>query len=45
MELIVIEIETRSSGSPSVRTRMSSIVAIATPTLPTSPRAAGSSES
>ena len=45
VELIVMEIETRSSGRPSVRIRMSSSVAIATPTLPTSPRAAGSSES
>ena len=39
MALIVIEMDTRSSGRPSVSTRMSSIVAIATPTLPTSPRA------
>ena len=45
VELIVIETETDSSGSPSVRIRMSSIVAIATPAFPTSPRASGSSES
>ncbi len=45
VELMVIEIETRSSGSPSVRMRMSSIVAMATPAFPTSPRARGSSES
>ncbi len=43
--LIVIEMDTRSRGNPSVSTRMSSIVAIETPTLPTSPRAIGSSES
>ena len=41
----VMEIDTRSSGRPSVRVRMSSIVAIATPAFPTSPRARGSSES
>jgi hypothetical protein len=45
VELIVIDIDTRSSGRPSVRRRMSSMVAIATPALPTSPRASGSSES
>jgi hypothetical protein len=43
--LIVIEIETSCSGSPAVRRRMSSMVAIATPALPTSPRARRSSES
>jgi hypothetical protein len=43
--LIVMEVETLSSGSPANRTRMSSTESIATPTLPTSPRASGSSES
>jgi hypothetical protein len=43
--LIVIEVETESSGIPSSRMRMSSIESIATPTLPTSPRAIGASES
>jgi hypothetical protein len=45
VELIVIDTETRSRGSASVRISMSSRVAIATPTLPTSPRAAAASES
>ncbi len=43
--LIVMDVETLSSGSPENRTRMSSTESIATPTLPTSPRASGSSES
>src|SRR5436853_227408 len=43
--LMVIEIETRSSGMLSKSRSMSSIESMATPTLPTSPRARGSSES
>ena len=43
--LIVIDVEMTSSGSPPSRVRMSSTESIATPTLPTSPRATGSSES
>jgi hypothetical protein len=43
--LIVIEVETSSSGMPSNRTFMSSTVSIATPTLPTSPSARSSEES
>ena len=43
--LIVIDVEILSSGSPPNSTRMSSTESIATPTLPTSPRAIGSSES
>ena len=43
--LMVIEVDTWSSGMPSKSARMSSIESIATPTLPTSPRANGSSES
>ena len=42
---MVIDVETRSSGMPSNSMRMSSIESIATPTLPTSPWAAGWSES
>ena len=43
--LIVIEVETSSSGIPSNAVRMSSSVSIATPVRPTSPRQRGSSES
>src|SRR3954453_14852852 len=43
--LIVIEIDTRSSGMLSNSNSISSIESIATPTLPPSPRARGSSES
>ena len=43
--LIVIEVETSSSGRPSKSTRMSSIESIATPTLPTSPCEIAASES
>jgi len=43
--LIVIEVETRSSGIPSNRRRMSAIESTATPTRPTSPRAIAWSES
>jgi hypothetical protein len=43
--LIVIDVDTLSSGMPSNRVRMSSIESIATPTLPTSPWAMGESES
>ena len=39
--LIVIDVETLSSGSPSKSVRMSSIESMATPTLPTSPCAIG----
>jgi hypothetical protein len=42
---MVIDVETSSSGMPSKSVRMSSIESIATPTLPTSPAATGSSES
>lgn len=43
--LMVIEVETRSRGIPSKSVRMSSTESTATPTLPTSPRASGASES
>ena len=43
--LIVIEVETRSSGMPSKSAATSSSVSIATPTRPTSPSERGSSES
>jgi hypothetical protein len=43
--LMVIEVETLSSGIWSNSSRMSSSESIATPTLPTSPEAMGSSES
>jgi hypothetical protein len=43
--LIVIEVETLSSGMSPKSTRMSSIESIATPTLPTSPCAMAASES
>lgn len=43
--LIVIDVDTLSSGIPPNSTRMSSIESIATPTLPTSPCAIGASES
>src|SRR4029077_2423116 len=43
--LIVIDVETTSNGKPCNRILMSSIESIATPTLPTSPAAMGSSES
>ena len=43
--LIVIEVETWSSGISSNAVRMSSIESIATPVRPTSPRQRGSSES
>ena len=42
---MVIEVDTVSSGMPSNSSRMSSIESMATPTLPTSPRACGASES
>ena len=45
MALMVIEVETSSSGMPSNNASMSSSESIATPTLPTSPAASGSSES
>ena len=43
--LIVIDVETRSSGMSRSRVCMSSTVSIATPTRPTSPAARGASES
>ena len=43
--LMVIEVVTLSRGSPSVSASMSASDEIATPTLPTSPSACGSSES
>jgi hypothetical protein len=43
--LMVIDVETSPSGMESNRTRMSSRLSMATPTLPTSPLATGSSES
>ena len=43
--LMVIEVETSPSGMPASSRRMSSSESIATPTLPTSPAARGSSES
>ena len=42
---MVIEVETLSSGIPPKSVRMSSMESMATPTLPTSPCAIGSSES
>jgi hypothetical protein len=45
VELIVIEVDTRSSGMPSNSCAMSSIESIATPTRPTSPAASEWSES
>jgi hypothetical protein len=43
--LIVIDVETTSSGISSNAVRMSSIVSMATPVRPTSPRHRGLSES
>jgi hypothetical protein len=43
--LMVIDVDTLSSGIPSSRTSMSSRLSMATPTRPTSPIACGSSES
>ena len=43
--LMVIEVETSSSGIPSNSARMSARLSIATPTLPTSPAASAESES
>jgi hypothetical protein len=43
--LIVIEVETRSSGIPSRSSAISSMESIATPTRPTSPAASSWSES
>ncbi len=43
--LIVMDVDTVSSGMPSSSTRMSSTESMATPTLPTSPCASGASES
>ena len=43
--LIVIDVDTRSSGIPSNSAAMSSIESMATPTRPTSPAASGASES
>jgi hypothetical protein len=43
--LIVIDVETSSSGMPSKRISMSASESIATPVRPTSPAARGSSES
>ncbi|MNC87428.1 hypothetical protein D3C83_31550 [compost metagenome] len=43
--LIVIDVETLSSGMPSKSAVMSSIESMATPALPTSPAASGWSES
>jgi hypothetical protein len=43
--LMVMDVETRSSGMPSSRQSMSSRLSMATPTRPTSPIACGSSES
>jgi hypothetical protein len=43
--LIVIEVETWSSGIPSNSAFMSSTVSMATPTLPTSPSAISAEES
>ena len=45
VELMVIEVETSSSGMPSKSASMSAREQMATPTLPTSPRARGWSES
>jgi hypothetical protein len=43
--LIVIDVDTRSSGMPENSSSMSSMLSIATPTRPTSPAASGVSES
>ena len=43
--LIVIDVDTPSSGMPSNRVRMSPTASMATPTLPTSPCATRASES
>jgi hypothetical protein len=43
--LMVMEVETRSSGMPANRRSMSASVSTATPVLPTSPAARGWSES
>ena len=43
--MIVIDVETGSSGIPRSSVCISSMESMATPTLPTSPRAAGASES
>ena len=43
--LIVMDVETSASGMPSNTRRMSSIVSMATPVRPTSPRQRGLSES
>ncbi len=43
--LMVIDVDTLSSGIPSNSARMSARLSIATPTLPTSPCAAAASES
>jgi hypothetical protein len=43
--LMVIDVETRSSGMPSNNVAMSSSESMATPTRPTSPAASGWSES
>ena len=45
MELMVIDVEIVSSLMPVKRRSMSSMESMATPTLPTSPRAMGESES
>ena len=44
-ELIVIDVETRSSGRPSSRTSMSARLLTPTPHVPNSPSASGSSVS
>ena len=44
-ELIVIDVVTRPRSMPANRSSMSASVSMATPTLPTSPSASGSSES
>ena len=44
-ELIVIDVEIRSSGSPASRISMSARLLTATPHVPNSPSASGSSES
>ena len=45
VELIVIDVLTSPSGSPSRSVAMSSRLSIGTPTRPTSPSACGASES
>ena len=45
VELIVIDVDTRSSGMPSNSSAMSSSESMATPTRPTSPAASAWSES